>query len=1192
MTLLKNDFKYEIQKTSLNKILVYTIVLFTLLLLSNIAAADTNEPTIHKISTADDLKKIGTDDFLLSDYYILTKDIQITDTVWNSIGNKTDPFTGTFDGDGHTITFANDVTLQNKGSDSENGYGLFGNIEMATITNINLKTKNMSAEGNNVGALVGYSLGNYGFSYMIIDCHVEIPDGSTLKGKDNVGGLIGYSDDTSIFNCSANISGSLESTENIGGLVGKFIGGNVSFSSVVSTGEMVNTAADNVGGLIGQFHYGAFYDSSFDMCAAEIESITTTGNNVGGFIGLLDEKYTKLTIEYCNVTVTGDIKGGANTGGFIGLNLGSPYSIVKNCNVHLFGDITGVNSTGGFIGNYSAEFDFNIPNEIFKHCSVTGNNHGTISSEFDSVGGFAGSVSNLSIMNCFSDLNGYSILGYSEVGGFIGTAAAVPLENCYSVVDKVVSETNNAGGFIGKTFDDISYNNKTIICYNNSYSAANNVTAMQNTAGGFIGYCSNASVNRCFSTGSVNAENNAGGLIGVVDITDLSIYVSQSYQITDCYSTADVSVTGDYSGGLIGKLSTESKPVKNCFAAGTVSNENGSNSGGLIGSVELGTIEECFYDINTTGQNDTGNGEPKNTDDMMNINTFSSAGWSITDKPSSETWYITGQANYPKLAEMRLPDSIKIYNENDLAKVGSGIYENGIHWSTNANYVLADNITMTKEFTPIAFFNGTFSGKNGNNQYIISNLIINLPNEDFVGLFADSKDAIFSDVKLDNVQITGKDCVGSLIGQLIDSQIINCSVTGGNVSGNYTIGGLIGRSISCPITDSSSSVDVYSNETAGGLIGDSSGTTINCSASGDVFALNRYAGGLFSSHGGRTKLVYNSSATGTVYGSSHAGGLVGYGDGTFMNCYATGNVDISKFYGGGLFGMFLGGSINNCYATGDVSGESDVGGLIGGTRSLYNYSDNLIENCFATGNVSASKDYAGGLVGNLQSIYYTISRSMALNENVSGEGNIGRISGNPADDGSFRFIYGWENMTSNVEFSGDFKHDGISIASEDVWNTFSNNSVWNGWSVNHWKQNTAKDFRLPVLIWQGSVLEEDASHLRPADFIDVDDDDDGNDNIDGGGSNGGGTGGAVIRDNNDNANNENSDENSDDRNEDKKDGSGAPGLYVPSTEQFKQIVDPTNESRKTDDILLVYFLILVGITIVVASYFVYKWRKM
>ncbi len=129
-------------------------------------------------------------------------------------------------------------------------------------------------------------------------------------------------------------------------------------------------------------------------------------------------------------------------------------------------------------------------------------------------------------------------------------------------------------------------------------------------------------------------------------------------------------------------------------------------------------------------------------------------------------------------------------------------------------------------------------------------------------------------------------------------------------------------------------------------------------------------------------VIDNNSATGSVFGQSNVGGLVGYSSGrsTIDNSFATGSVSGDDFVGG-LVG-FSSGDISNSFATGPVFGsDDDVGGLVG--KSEGNISDSS-----ATGSVSGAWR-VGGLVGRNSG---SINSSHAVGS-VSGLTRIGGLVG-------------------------------------------------------------------------------------------------------------------------------------------------------------------------------------------------------
>ena len=98
------------------------LVLATALLTSVSAFAQT------KISTEAQLKAIATN---LSNSYVLTQDITLSDNEWTPIGTKDSPFTGTLDGQGHTIK---GLTVGNgANNDANKNKAFFGFTNGATV---------------------------------------------------------------------------------------------------------------------------------------------------------------------------------------------------------------------------------------------------------------------------------------------------------------------------------------------------------------------------------------------------------------------------------------------------------------------------------------------------------------------------------------------------------------------------------------------------------------------------------------------------------------------------------------------------------------------------------------------------------------------------------------------------------------------------------------------------------------------------------------------------------------------------------------------------------------------------------------------------------------------------------------------------------------------------------------------------
>ena len=194
-----------------------------------------------------------------------------------------------------------------------------------------------------------------------------------------------------------------------------------------------------------------------------------------------------------------------------------------------------------------------------------------------------------------------------------------------------------------------------------------------------------------------------------------------------------------------------------------------------------------------------------------------------------------------------------------------------------------------------------FTGELNGNGYVISNLKINKPTEDYQGLFGYVVNGTLKNIALENVDVTGAEGVGGLAGG-IQGNITN-SYSTGSVTGDVAVGGLAGGILQGDITNSYSTGSVTGDGYVGGLAG---------IVQGDIT---------------------NSYFTGSVTGDSGVGGLAGgILQGDITNSYFTGSVTGDGFVGG-LVGGIDGGNITDSYSAGSVTGTSYVGGVAGGNSN-------------------------------------------------------------------------------------------------------------------------------------------------------------------------------------------------------------------------------------------------------------------
>jgi len=435
---------------------------------------------------------------------------------------------------------------------------------------------------------------------------------------------------------------------------------------------------------------------------------------------------------------------------------------------------------------------------------------------------------------------------------------------------------SSVGGLVGDSFGNI---------ISNSY-ATGSVTGTNNV-GGLVG-SNSGTISDAFATGRVIGESQVGGLVG-----------NNSDTISDAFATGSVSGTGNV-GGLVG---SNSDTISDAYATGSVTGTN--NVGGLVGSNFLdGSISNSHYDIDQV----VINGSHFVTVGGIYHNQFQD--WFSHDKTLNI-------ANYAATLPL---DGTSGYNSIDSLQGMKDLL--GFVDSANYNFRLSADINLA---AAPGFFIPSLAGKFDGAGHIISNLAVNQPFNENIGMFGHVlTGGAVNNLGLTDVNISGRDVVGGLVG--INFGSINNAYATGSVTGINDVGGLVGEN------DGSISNAYAMSSVTGNFILDADGDRPNANAGGLV--------------GNNSGTISNAYATGSVSGTNNVGGLVGFNLGTISNTYATGPVTGTSAVGGlvGENSAFTGGpngNISNAYATGSVTGTNNVGGLVGS-----NFLDDRISNAF------------------------------------------------------------------------------------------------------------------------------------------------------------------------------------------------------------------------------------------------------
>ncbi len=347
-------------------------------------------------------------------------------------------------------------------------------------------------------------------------------------------------------------------------------------------------------------------------------------------------------------------------------------------------------------------------------------------------------------------------------------------------------------------------------------------------------------------------------------------------------------------------------------------------------------------------------------------------------------------------------DPYLIFNPIQLDQVRNFSNQTGVYFKMMADIDLEEFIEDNYPiggWSPIGNFKGVFDG----NGKQISNLSINRPSTNTIGLFSGIGGARIQNLSIVNASVIGHDNVGSLVGAGTGT-ILNVSVDG-IVTGDSAVGGICGN-YAGTMQEISYNGEVRGGSNTGGLIGELGGeTTIsNVSVNADIHANGDCCGGIVAYYYKKLTIA-NALFKGDIEGHSFVGGIAGMGEIIKLSySYAMVSIQTTGDYCGGAVGQVVKGEsmIATTHISGDIVANNNVGGVAG-------YAHCFVHNCFFYGNV-IGKQNVGGIYGVEGYPMYCYSYALIKGENYVGGigGGTGRIDNSVAINSS---VKGYENVT-------------------------------------------------------------------------------------------------------------------------------------------------------------------------------------
>ena len=231
-----------------------------------------------------------TEDIDLAEFCHAKDGTKYTDELsWTPIGNESNKYIGTFNGNGKIIR----NLYINATSDKT---GFFGYATDGSIKNITFDNAKVKSIDFYTGILAGYA------GSCFIE-NIKTLANCSVKSYTYTGGIAGNACGN-ISNCENHAM--VEGTDGVGGFAGRYDSSNKSITSCANYGAI--TGADSeVGGMVGQFISGTIQNS------ANYGDITGT-YNVGNLMGYADECNLKNVLGTGNVTATSIEKTGLLVG--------------------------------------------------------------------------------------------------------------------------------------------------------------------------------------------------------------------------------------------------------------------------------------------------------------------------------------------------------------------------------------------------------------------------------------------------------------------------------------------------------------------------------------------------------------------------------------------------------------------------------------------------------------------------------------------------------------------------------------------------------------------------------------------------------------------------------------------------------------------------------------------------------------
>ena len=787
---------------------------------------------------------------------------------WTPIGNSSNKYQGTFDGNGKTI--------RNLYINATSNYtGFFGSATDGSIKNITFDNAKVNSSGNYTGILAGNAGSCIEYIKTLATCSVE--------GKAWVGGIAGYSWGN-IINCKnhAKVNG----TNFVGGIVSTYENSDKSITSCANYGDVKGTG-NCVGGMAGYFDSGTLQNS------ANYGDVTGT-YYVGNLIGKANKCNLNNVLGTGNVTATSRNPAGLLVGGINDSSSTASGILAYNSSAKL--TINKIEQTGNAVkaigkGSLtSAEKIMAFSEEQLK----------------------SGLVAFLLQKNVSGSAKWGQKLNTDD-HPLLGSADEVYLDG--NMTMNCLGELVGTGTF---TLSNVKPAQEGTFTINHGDSPIHHESVDATcTVDGKMEYWECNLCHKSFSDEHMTQE------VSALVISATGHEYDENDKCTKCQQEIPFLTKGD-NAITIGKVSGTKEEISGYNLYKYTAPEDGildvtANSNG---KVTYGTLWESRTATSYLTYNDFGNGRDfkityyvtKGTTYYIGARQYSgdaiegnvTLNVKLTQLPAG----MTGNGSEAKPFVLKTADHLAWFRDyvngghpNAWAKIADDVKE--IDMSTVCHKADTEKQVAELSWNPIGnsdiSYQGTFDGKGKT----ISNLYINAISENtgfigYAGFFGYVDAGSIKNITFNNAKV--------------------------NSTGFRSTGILAGGAGSCIIEDikTLASCSVEGIDNAGGIVGMAKGNISNCENHAAVKGAV-YVGGIAGWYDGSDNSITSCANYGVVTGSgNNVGGMVGYfRSGTIQNSANYGNITGYE-YVGNLIGNAIECNLNNVLGTGNVTATSRV----------------------------------------------------------------------------------------------------------------------------------------------------------------------------------------------------------------------------------------------------------------------------